>query len=243
MERNDQPQSDHAALLSSRDFFVKELDLILPEESFDGPMQMALDEALLRRVRKPTLRIYQWKAPCVSFGYFQKLAEVQKAFPNLPSVRRWTGGGMVEHGGDITFSLMIPKGDPVADMPPAQFYKELHGRVARWLSDLLFSKVSLAGEGDCRPGNACFTAPACDDLLLEGKKVLGGAQRRSSGALLYQGSLQGVKQARPTFDPVGLGEAFGGVLSEGDSLASELKAEALELRESRYCRAEWNGRR
>lgn len=169
-----------------------DLDLMPPEEPFDGPMQMALDEELLRVVARPTLRIYRWTAPSVTFGYFQSLEAALQAYPGVPLVRRWTGGGMVEHGKDLTFSLMIPKGEPAASMPPSAFYGELHRRLAGWLSGLLSSEVRLAGEGDIVIGPQCFKAPAGNDLLLSGQKILGGAQRRSAGALLYQGSLQGL---------------------------------------------------
>ena len=60
--------------------------------------QMALDEALLENTSGPVLRTYQWDAPAVSFGYSQSLSAVAAAHPDRPLVRRWTGGGIVEHG-------------------------------------------------------------------------------------------------------------------------------------------------
>ena len=229
-----------------------ELDLILPKEALDGPMQMALDEVLLRSVVTPTLRIYAWDAPCVSFGYFQKEREVRQTHPEMPLVRRWTGGGMVEHGEDLTFSLMIPKGDPAGALPPAHFYKELHARVAGWLNSLTapaasaaltgIPAVRLAGDGDLLAGPSCFSAPAADDLLLEGKKILGGAQRRSGGALLYQGSLQGVGHLGLLLNPEGLPQSLGGIVSKVE-LAPAIQREAEELARVRYASVEWSERR
>jgi lipoate-protein ligase A len=218
----------------------KELHLIPPGESYDGPMQMALDEVLLGSVTKPTLRIYRWMGSCVTFGYFQRIGEVRTVFPDLPLVRRWTGGGMVEHGSDLTFSLMIPKGDSAASMAPAIFYRELHGRIARWLSDILSQEVRLAREGDLRAGGACFVAPVSDDLLLEGRKILGGAQRRSEGALLYQGSIQGV--ACMSWDPQGLARVLCTQFS-ATSLSGELSEKALRLAGDRYGAVAWNEKR
>jgi len=171
-----------------------ELDMIEPAEAFDGPTQMALDEVLLSLVHRPTLRVYRWKAPCVTFGYFQPHALVEELHPGLPAVRRWTGGGLVVHGEDLTFSLMIPGGTDAALMPPASFYRELHHRLGCYLARVVSSEVRLAGNSDIQNGPACFAAPACDDLLAEGRKILGGAQRRSAGALLYQGSIQGLSE-------------------------------------------------
>ena len=163
----------------------EELDVIMPEDAFGGPMQMALDEVLLSVVRRPTLRVYRWETPCVTFGYFQPHILVEELHPGLPSVRRWTGGGVVVHRMDMTFSMMIPSGHPVSRINPALFYRELHGAVARNLDG------RLAGDDEVIRGPSCFLAPSRDDLMVGGKKVLGGAIRRSGGALLYQGSMSG----------------------------------------------------
>ncbi len=217
-----------------------ELDLILPEESFDGPMQMALDEVLLRSVGRPTLRIYRWSASCVTFGYFQSLEAVREAYPGVPLVRRWSGGGMVEHGEDITFSLMIPRGEPASSMAPSAFYRELHRRLAGWLSLSLASEVRLAGEGDIVTGPQCFKAPAGDDLLMSGQKILGGAQRRSAGALLYQGSLQG--QGSTPVDFLAMAASLSRSVLER-SLEKGLIEESNLLAERKYRCPEWVSRR
>jgi lipoate-protein ligase A len=226
-----------------------ELDLILLNKAFDGPMQMALDEVLLRSVLRPTLRIYAWGAACVTFGYFQKVAEVRQTHPEIPLVRRWTGGGMVEHGNDLTFSLMVPKGDPVSALPPAHFYKKLHARVAGWLNSAMATTVPagipavrLAGVGDLLTGPSCFSAPAPDDLLMGGNKILGGAQRRSNSALMYQGSLQGVGHLGSLLDPVGLSQSLGGTVSNAEVRPS-IEREAADLAKVRYSSVEWNERR
>jgi len=216
------------------------LDLILPDEAHDGPMQMALDEVLLRAVGRPTLRIYRWSSPCVTFGYFQKFAAVSESFPALPLVRRWTGGGMVEHGKDLTFALMVPSGTKVAAMPPALFYRELHGKLASWLAEVVSSEVRLAGREDILSGPACFSAPAGDDLLLSGQKILGGAQRRSAGALLYQGSLQRLEGL--PLDPQGMAQSFSQRVAH-QVIRSAHKQESNLLAERRYRSKEWILRR
>jgi lipoate-protein ligase A len=234
---------------SQNDGVFETLDLIFPHGKHDGPMQMALDEVLLGSVARPTLRIYNWSAPSVTFGYFQKIEEVRKTYPDLPPVRRWTGGGMVEHGEDLTFSLMIPRTEYAASISPALFYKELHGGIAAWLSEELGSEVRLAGQAEIRSGTSCFIAPACDDLLLGGKKILGGAQRRSAGALLYQGSLQGARRwecVETAFsEPEGVPEmAFAlGRAVKFMEVSPHLLGEAEKLAEIRYRSRKWLERR
>ena len=75
---------------------------------------MAIDESLLRHVQSPVLRIYSWDQPCVSIGYFQK---AQLAPTDRPMVRRFTGGGLVEHGKDLTYTHVLPPPHPLTPSP------------------------------------------------------------------------------------------------------------------------------
>jgi lipoate-protein ligase A len=224
------------------------LELMLPtfqEDSFEGPLQMALDEVLLREASKPMLRIYHWKSPWVTFGYFQRIEEVLASFPGIPAVRRWTGGGMVSHGEDLTFSLMIPAGETMATEAPASFYKELHGKLATWIRSQLPVSVDLAGGAEVKSGASCFHSPANDDLLIGSKKVLGGALRRSKGGLLYQGSLS--VSDIPGWDSLLISpriwaEGFSEFLETKEMNAAILRG-AEELVMTRYGTDEWNYRK
>ncbi len=224
---------------------IPSLDLLLPEEAYDGPMQMALDEALLRSVSKPTLRVYHWNNPWVTFGYFQEIRKVHAQFPDIPAVRRWTGGGMVQHGEDLTFSLILPYGAKLAEDSPTALYHALHGMLADQIRSTLPVSVELADSDDMRRGEACFQAPAHDDLLINEAKVLGGALRRSGGGVLYQGSLR-VKEV-PGWNPVGSAASFlADALSENHDLmtmSSSLLKVAKELVSARYGTELWNQRK
>jgi lipoate-protein ligase A len=224
---------------------IANVDLLLPEEAYDGPMQMALDEALLRSVSKPTLRVYRWSTPWVTFGYFQEIKKVHDQFPDIPAVRRWTGGGMVDHGEDLTFSLVLPYGAKLAEESPTALYHALHGMLADQIRSTLPVSVELAGSEDMRRGEACFQAPVHDDLLINEAKVLGGALRRSGGGVLYQGSLR-VKGV-PGWNPVASAASFlADALSESHdfvTMSSSLLKEAMELVSHRYGTELWNHRK
>jgi lipoate-protein ligase A len=72
---------------------------------------MAFDEALLEAVHlagNPILRLYGWNEPAATFGYFQKWAEVASWIKLRPLIRRPTGGGLVPHDADWTYSLVFP---------------------------------------------------------------------------------------------------------------------------------------
>lgn len=154
-----------------------------------GAEQMALDEALLEFCTHPVLRVYCWDAPAVSLGYAQSLADAERGFPGRPPVRRWTGGGLVEHGRDWTFSLIVPAGEPLAAVRPSESYRQIHAVIAA----ILGNQAGLLGDALPAPrgGGSCFVRPVRDDVLAaDGHKVCGGAQRRTRRGFLHQGSVQ-----------------------------------------------------
>src|ERR1700682_6085261 len=80
--------------------------------SRSAALNMAIDEALLENVTEPTIRFYHWDHPALSFGYFGKFTEVAAYSTGRDLVRRWTGGGIVFHGRDLTYSIVIQAVDP-----------------------------------------------------------------------------------------------------------------------------------
>lgn len=83
-----------------------------PQEQMDTDVQWAREVA--EGLRKPTMRFWQWSAPCVVIGRFQSLRdEVHEDVAReegLQVVRRSTGGGamFIEPGNTITYSLYAP---------------------------------------------------------------------------------------------------------------------------------------
>src|SRR5258707_5016539 len=102
--------------LGAWSFFPRAMSwLLLNSGRCDAAFNMALDEALLEampRLNHPVLRFYGWTEPAASFGYFQKYSEVQQLTPLRPLLRRPTGGGIVPHVADWTYSLVWPAGHP-----------------------------------------------------------------------------------------------------------------------------------
>ena len=155
-----------------------------------GPEQMACDEALLNLCDQPVMRVFRWAAPWVSAGYFTPMSLANNVRPGLPVCRRWTGGGIVVHEGDFTFSMIVPASEPLARMRPSESYRKIHEAVAA-------AMVSQGGEaslasGSGQAGGECFASPVAYDVVSSGRKIAGGAQRRTRRGLLHQGSIQGV---------------------------------------------------
>lgn len=150
-------------------------------------VNMACDEVLLERIAVPTLRIYRWEKPTVSFGYFIRHSAVASIVRGRELVRRMTGGGIVEHGADLTYSLLLPAAHPLAASPPRESYRAIHAAIAAWLEARgIHTRLSPNAVG---PANVCFESAAEFDLITDARKIAGAAQRRTRSGLLHQGSI------------------------------------------------------
>ncbi|MCP5534696.1 MAG: hypothetical protein H7A51_00505 [Akkermansiaceae bacterium] len=174
-----------------------------------GFENMAVDQLLLERLGDhPVLRVYHWSEPTVSFGYFLALKDAQSAFPSsgscpLTYVRRWTGGGIVDHRIDVTYTLAIPRGHALSAARGAESYRVIHQALESTLKQL-HEPVRLTAVDGGDGGLACFTNPVAYDLINhQGEKIAGAGQRRTRYGLLHQGSL--ITQVEP--DALGRGLA------------------------------------
>ena len=162
---------------------------IRDETPHSAPLNMALDEVLLGTAREPLLRIYRWERAAVSFGYFGKYAPVATAWPGREIVRRMTGGGIVPHGADLTYSLIVPAGHAFAERSPREVYRAVHETIGALLTRA--GEAAALAVPPTRAGTGiCFESPSEFDLLARGKKVAGAALRRTRNGLLLQGSIQ-----------------------------------------------------
>ncbi|MEW6302405.1 MAG: hypothetical protein AB1705_02980 [Verrucomicrobiota bacterium] len=163
-------------------------------DSGDGEAawNMAVDEALLEAVadlRGPVLRFYSWSTPAATFGYFQKYADVGQMTALRPLIRRPTGGGLVPHKNDWTYSVAIPPAHEWYQLTAVASYQRMH----EWLR-AAFAALNVSTElaPCCQPEGPgqCFLGAEKFDLLWHGRKIAGAAQRRNKLGLLIQGSVQ-----------------------------------------------------
>jgi lipoate-protein ligase A len=168
------------------------------ENPHPAAMNMAIDEALLESATIPLIRFYRWRSAALSFGYFGRFCDVAIYAAERDLVRRWTGGGIVLHGDDLTYSVMIPVSDPAFSESSIWIYERIHRALADALNGV-GERAVLAGSARCADwtsqrgvatGN-CFTNPVRADVMMDGRKIAGAAQRRTRRGLLQQGSIQG----------------------------------------------------
>jgi lipoate-protein ligase A len=169
-----------------------------------GAYNMAVDEELLARAQAgdpvPVLRFYGWNPPAVSLGRFQKIEEAvnieacrQRGFD---IVRRITGGRAVLHRHELTYSVISRIDNPL--FPP-----NVHGTYKVIAEGLLagLRNLGISAEIVSRTSRhahlvethakdpACFSSPSWYEIVVNGKKIVGSAQRRLSNAFLQHGSI------------------------------------------------------
>jgi lipoate-protein ligase A len=154
-----------------------------------GPLNMAIDEVLLSTAQSAILRFYRWNTPSVSFGYFVRFAEACELAGNRALVRRWTGGGIVLHGDDLTYSIMIGAPNDAFALPSKVIYQRVHSTLGNALREIGIVAV-LTETKAAKISDACFANPVVSDVIESGRKIAGAAQRKTRSGLLHQGSIQ-----------------------------------------------------
>jgi lipoate-protein ligase A len=216
-----------------------------------GPcvFNMAMDEALLEampRLGRPVLRLYAWTERAASFGYFQKHADVERLTALRPLVRRPTAGGLVPHDADWTYSVVFPTSHEWYLLAARESYRRVHDWIRAAFARLDLP-TALAPEARKAAPGQCFVGHERFDLLWQGKKIAGAAQRRRRDGLLIQGSIQPPPAAPPRAEwERALGEAAEALLGVAwaalpwDVL---LQARAEDLARRKYAVAGYNQKR
>lgn len=176
---------------------MKEWDLIVDNTPLEGAWNMAVDEYLFRSVQecnRTFLRFYMWKRPTLSLGNSQKFENVvdRKACQKqgIDVVRRITGGKLVLHFKELTYCLCSSDADT---------FTETLGGSYRMISEALVLGLRKMGidaalaaatpSHYARSHSLCFSAPAQNEIEVNGKKLIGSAQKRKGIYFLQHGSI------------------------------------------------------
>lgn len=183
----------------------------MPEQIHDGATNMATDRAIAEyacRVGRPTMRLYQWSPSCISIGYHQKtdiLAPRQCRVAGIDVVRRPTGGRAVFHAEEWTYSVVIPIRRGGTDRLES-VYQMIGKGLVQGLNRLGIPaamekrRLNLHSHYRSELGESCFSAAAKYEVVAQGKKLVGSAQRKYSDCILQHGSiLTGEAHARLPF--------------------------------------------
>ncbi|MFQ6031325.1 MAG: biotin/lipoate A/B protein ligase family protein [Candidatus Zixiibacteriota bacterium] len=170
----------------------------------DAFFNMALDEAILQSCQGgdaiPTFRLYLWSPPGVSIGYFQsfeKTVDFNRCKErNIQVVRRLTGGRAVLHENEITYSICASvEKYPELGEDINQTYQKISFALLESLRSLEISaewvkpdreRTLPTGFNFSKP---CFISNSRYEITVEGKKLIGSAQRRGKNSFIQHGSI------------------------------------------------------
>ncbi len=162
---------------------------------------MAMDEMMLNDLDPkgcPTLHLYEWKRDSLTYGHFAKpeklldFSGIEKH--KIDCARRITGGGVTLHFIDLAFSFFMPKEHSHFSENTMENYAFVNRIVSKALGKFLKGKTLDAYEGD-GPSKRddsfffCMAKPTRYDVMVQGKKVGGAAQRRTKKGYLHHGTL------------------------------------------------------
>jgi lipoate-protein ligase A len=154
---------------------------------------MEEERLALLEMKETTLKFYDWKNKSITFGHFIKSDEflVKEALTSLSFdlAKRPTGGGIIFHVNDLSFSLLIPKGSPLFRENTLDSYRTVNELIGKALKEV-FEEEPTFFEEKRKQTPFCMASPTIYDLLLFGKKIGGAAQRRTQAGVLHQTSLQ-----------------------------------------------------
>jgi lipoate-protein ligase A len=167
----------------------------------NGVTNMAIDEAILESLidgaSPPTVRVYAWQPPTVSVGRSQRLARELDLEAcrreGFGVVGRPTGGRAVLHAGELTYSVVGRVGVHPLGGSIAETYRAIADGLLAALAELgvaaALAPVATTSRGREDVAPPCFVSAGRFEVVVQGRKLIGSAQRRSGGCVLQHGSL------------------------------------------------------
>ncbi len=168
------------------------------EPGLSGQENMARDRAIAEATAAdgiPRLRFYSWTPWTLSLGYNQKDDRIDTEALEAAGytlVRRPTGGRAVFHAEEITYGVAMPTGDEGVHAT----YARISGALRRGFEllgargvEFSRSELDLREHYEGLDSEGCFSASALNELAVEGRKLVGSAQRRYGSTLLQHGSI------------------------------------------------------
>lgn len=160
---------------------------------------MKMDEEFLESLENdPILHFYDWSSPSITHGYFIDSSKflymdaLKKE--GIEIARRPTGGGIVFHLWDLAFSFLLPSSHPNFSIHALVNYQFVHKIVLKALKcffntyDISLTPVDFSVQST-NLRNFCMARPTKYDLIIDGKKIAGAAQRKKRQGYLHQGTI------------------------------------------------------
>jgi lipoate---protein ligase len=156
----------------------------------DADLLAALDPSSA----SPILHLYDWLAPCATYGHFIHPFDHLSSKADFELAKRPTGGGLLFHISDWAFSILVPASHEAFSLNTLDNYAFINTLLIDIINRFLGFKANLSllpteSPRDHCLCHFCMAKPTKYDVMLEGKKVCGGAQRRTKAGFLHQGTI------------------------------------------------------
>jgi lipoate-protein ligase A len=151
--------------------------------SFNMELDVRLTEKLQHNQILPTLRVYGWKPWAISLGYNQSEHDIDKEKCSefgIDIVRRPTGGRAILHANEITYSVvMFADGKSVSEVY-SEISRSLVCALQKLCPEITYenSQPNFQALYKKQESIPCFSASARYEVQINGKKLVGSAQRR-----------------------------------------------------------------
>ncbi len=162
---------------------------------------MAADLFLLKscvNLKTVFVRFYQWSPASITIGLMQDASAILDFSAmernNVKWVRRPTGGRAVLHENDITYSCIFPATIVEMGKSIMETYRIISQCLLEGLKCIGIKCVSCGSTNALHETKhelklPCFLAPNRNEIMVEGKKLVGSAQKRTAEAILQHGSI------------------------------------------------------
>ncbi len=167
---------------------------LIVDSQKSGAWNMAVDSALLASLDRglsdtPTLRLYGWEEPTLTTGYAQSHDDLNLEYieqNGIPVIRRPTGGRALLHDDEVTYSVTIPAASSRYGSL-RDIYTFISATLKKTLADVGVSVDADACETGFRGAGSCFATKTKYEIIADGRKVTGSAQRRLKNAAMQHG--------------------------------------------------------
>jgi len=208
-------------------------------EPSSSAINMAKDEQLLSDIAHADhclLHFHTWEKKSATFGYFIDPNLYLRGI-TLDLARRPTGGGILFHTCDLSFALLVPASHKLFSINTLENYATVNSIVSEAIKSFMGNSIPLSllpsepEAADKASAHFCFAKPTKYDVMLEGRKVGGGAQRRTKHGFLHQGSISLGLPSQEFLD---------GVLLPGTCVAKAMEQNSYALLPPGYTEREFN---
>lgn len=206
---------------------------------------MAIDYAFLRdlpNIQQPILHLYDWEGESATFGHFLDPYKYldRNAVKNqgLQLAKRPTGGGIIFHLTDFAYSLLIPASHPNYSVNTLQNYAFVNNIIAKVMQKFLgTNEVPNLLQSEPQISNPyakhfCMAQPTQYDVMWGGKKIGGGAQRRTKYGFLHQGTISLIKPDLGFLENVLIHGDLADHFIQNTFFIESLKVDVIELKEA-----------